>query len=61
MSKPDDRDRHPSQYLNDLEKWGEKQYSPGHWTGGRLPPFFKYARWPMVMVILIMALYRRRP
>ncbi|MGB9905186.1 MAG: hypothetical protein ACPLQO_11050 [Desulfotomaculales bacterium] len=37
--------KHPDEmgdFLRDLNEWGEKQYSPGHWTGGNLPPHFKY-------------------
>jgi len=52
---PEDEGRHPSPYLNDLEEWGERQYSPGHWTGGRLPPYLKYAQRPLVLIILIAA------
>ena len=57
MTEPTEKGRHPSPYLNDLEEWGNKQYSPGHWTGGRIPPHFKYARWPVVLFIVLMALY----
>jgi len=34
--------KHPSEFLNEIEEWGEKQYSPGHWTGGNIPPHIKH-------------------
>lgn len=37
------RDKHPSEYLNDLQDWQEHQYDPGHFLGGNLPPQTKYA------------------
>lgn len=30
------------EYLRDLRDWNEHMYSPGHWTGGRIPPALKY-------------------
>jgi hypothetical protein len=38
----EDEKKHPSQYLNDLEEWQEHQYNPGYWTGGNIPPIYKY-------------------
>jgi hypothetical protein len=38
--KKTDNDR--DNYLRDLAEWNEHQYSPGHWTGGKIPPQAKY-------------------
>ncbi len=35
------RKKHPSEHLNEIEEWGEKQYDPGYWTGGNIPPHIK--------------------
>lgn len=33
-------------YLEDLKEWQEHQYVKGYYTGGRMPPFIKYANSP---------------
>lgn len=35
------------EYMDDLQEWSENQYNPGHWTGGKVPPFIKYSGKPM--------------
>ncbi|MTI81582.1 MAG: hypothetical protein FH758_12035 [Firmicutes bacterium] len=27
--------------IEDLQEWSDKQYNPGHWTGGNIPPHMK--------------------
>ncbi len=49
--------RHPSDYLNDLEEWGENQYNPGYWTGGNMPPYIKYLnRWEVILFLSVLAI-----
>lgn len=44
MTMCDKDNKHPSEYLNDLEEWQNNQYNPGHWTGGRIPFHLKYPK-----------------
>ncbi|MEQ8201417.1 MAG: hypothetical protein ABRQ24_08375 [Syntrophomonadaceae bacterium] len=46
--------RHPSDYLNDLEEWQDHQYDPGYWTGGNIPPYLKYPRRPLGIILVVM-------
>lgn len=49
--------RHPSDYLNELEEWGENQYNPGYWTGGNIPPYIKRSnRWAVILFLSVVAL-----
>ena len=42
-----------SEYLKDLEDWMDNRYNPGFYTGGRIPPFYKYPRKPLGYALLI--------
>jgi hypothetical protein len=50
--KKNRKKNHPSDYLNDLEEWGENQYNPGYWTGGNIPPHVKRSNRLGVIVFL---------
>lgn len=52
-----DKKNHPSAYLNDLEEWQEKQYDPGHWTGGNIPPYLKCPKKPLGILFVMMGLF----
>lgn len=43
-------------YLKDLNEWNEHKYSPGHWTGGNIPPYVKYGGKPMGIVMFVIGL-----
>jgi len=41
-------------YLKDLDEWSENRYNPGYYIGtGRIPPFLKYARKPIGILLLL--------
>jgi hypothetical protein len=48
--------RHPSEYLNDLEEWGDHQYDPGYYTGGKMHPHYKYGCGTFCLLIVILFL-----
>lgn len=46
----------PNSYIEDLNKWGQHEYSPGHWTGGNIPPHVKYGGRPMGILMFAVGL-----
>lgn len=46
-----------SEYLDDLKQWGEKQYLPGAYLGGNLPPYIKYSNKLFGFLLAAMGLF----
>lgn len=42
MSHKKKEKKHPSEFLNEIDEWSEKQYNPGYWTGGNIPPHIRH-------------------
>jgi hypothetical protein len=43
-------------YIDDLKEWNNNMYSPGHYTGGRMPMDVKYGGNKARVIILIQSL-----
>mgnify|MGYP006925658436 CR=1 FL=1 len=43
-------------YIDDLKEWNNNMYSPGHYTGGRMPMDVKYGGKKTRFIILIQSL-----
>lgn len=56
MKSEYDKETEGIEYLRDLEEWGEHQYSPGHWTGGNIPPQIKYGGKSMGYLSILLGL-----
>ena len=52
MSKDEQKSK---EYFDDLKEWQRKQYMPGYYTGGKLPPAMKYGGMRYLKTIFIFA------
>lgn len=43
------------EYFDDLKEWQRKQYTPGYYAGGKLPPAMKYGGARYLKTIFIFA------
>lgn len=46
----------PDDYLQDLQDWQNHQYTPGYYTGGRIPPQLKHGRKRMGYLYLFLGI-----
>jgi len=48
-------------YLQGLKDWQEHQFNPGHWTGGRIPFWFrrgnKKLRWALILEVALVLIF----